>query len=290
MNTGLMLSHDFPEIAKDLSPRDASLYALGVGLGDDPLDRAQLKYLYEQHPGFCAVPTQPVTMGFFRWVLTPEFGIDVTRVVHGAERLTLHGPIPTSGRILAKLRILGIEDKGESRGAVVSSRRDIRLEGHDTPFATIETLTFCRGDGGSGTIGEPLQLATPLPDREPGTRCSVEIPGNAALIYRLSGDENPLHIDPDYAARAGFPKPILHGLCTFAAVTRTIWSVPSPARDLYQVGCRFSGVVYPGDTLDVEQWQSADGISFQAKVGTRVVVTQGWASFSSAGAPGGPVK
>lgn len=280
MDAKRLIAHDFPEIAQVLTARDASLYALGIGLGDDPLDTEQLKYIYEKHTGFRAVPTQPVTMGFFRWVLMPEFGIDVTRVVHGAERLTIHGPIPTEGRILAKLRILGIEDKGEGRGALVSSRRDIRLEGQTAPFATVETTTFCRGDGGCGSTGPTQRLTTLLPERAPDTRINVTIPGNAALIYRLSGDENPLHIDPEYAKRAGFPKPILHGLCTFAAVARTIWRDPGHENRIGQIGCRFSGVVFPGDTLAVDLWASPEKVRFRASVGKRLVVDQGCAKLS----------
>lgn len=203
----------------------------------------------------------------------------MTRVVHGAERLTLHGPIPTRGRILSKLRILGIEDKGENRGAVVSSRRDIRLEGQDSPFATIETSTFCRGDGGCGTTGETLHLTTPVPDCEPDLTSSLQIPGNAALIYRLSGDQNPLHIDPEYAARAGFEKPILHGLCTFAVATQEIWGAPKTGAPLQQIGCRFSGIVYPGDSLDVELWENDGATHFRARAGSRTVVDHGLARF-----------
>lgn len=272
LNPDHLIAHEFAEIEQVVTPRDASLYALGIGIGDDPLAPRNLRYLYEGDPGFRAVPTQPVTMGFVRWVLTPGFGIDVTRVVHGEERLTLHGPVPTEGLVKARLRIVGVEDKGEGRGALVSSRRDIRLDGREAPFATIETTTFCRGDGGCGSAGETATLSAPLPDRMPDTEASIPIRPDAALIYRLSGDLNPLHVDPAYAARAGFDRPILHGLCTLGIAARAVWDGIDDPAGLRQIGCRFSGVVFPGDTLTVQTWRDGDRIGFRARAGERTVI------------------
>ncbi|MFV0476124.1 MAG: MaoC family dehydratase N-terminal domain-containing protein, partial [Pikeienuella sp.] len=162
-----LIAFDFPEIEQELTARDASLYALGVGLGDAPLDPERLKYINEQDPAFRAAPTQPTTMGFQRWVLRPEFGADVTRVVHGEERLTLHRPAPTAGRIRAKLRILGVADKGEGRGAVVSARREIRGADGDAPFAPGGSPSVRRGEGGCGDAGEVARLGGPGPGRAP---------------------------------------------------------------------------------------------------------------------------
>ena len=274
-----LIAHHFAEVESVLTARDASLYALGIGLGNAPHDAAQLRYIYEQDPDFSAVPTQPVTMGFFRWVLTPELGIDVARVVHGEERLTLHGPIPTEGRIRAKLRVLGVSDKGAGRGALVSTRREIRLEDTHMPFATVETTTFCRGDGGCGSAGEIVELSESLPDRSPDSETTVEIGADSALIYRLSGDLNPLHVDPAYAAQAGFDKPILHGLCTLAMTARPIWSRLVQPSQLRQIGCRFSGFVFPGDKLSIQLWKERARTRFRAQVGERTVIDNGVAHF-----------
>ena len=275
LNPQALVDHEFPEREHVLSRRDASLYALGIGLGEDPLNERDLAYLFEGHPDFCAVPTQAVTMGFFRWVLQPEFGIDVTKVVHGEERLTLPGPVPTEGTVRARLRVVGVTDKGAGRGALVSTRREIRMADSDAPFAIVETTTFCRGDGGCGSYGSTVSLSEPVPDRLPDHEAEVTIPANAALLYRLSGDYNPLHVDPAYAARAGFPKPILHGLCTFAIAARTIWSRLGPARRIGRIGCRFSAVVYPGDRLKVQTWETETGNHFRALSADRVVLDAG---------------
>ena len=270
-----LIEHDFPEVSQVLTQRDACLYALGIGLGENPLDDRELRYVYERHPHFRAVSTQPVTMGFFRWVLTPEFGIDVGRVVHGEERLTLHGPVPTEGRVLAKLRVLGIEDKGEGRGALVSTRRDIRLEGTAAPFASVETTTFCRGDGGCGSEGTTSRLSVPLPNRGADSKTEIRVRSDAALIYRLSGDYNPLHVDAEYARKAGFERPILHGLCTLAIASRAIWTGLEGPGDLLQIACRFSGIVWPGDTLIVSLWHEGNCVHFSAESGERTVLDQG---------------
>lgn len=226
LNPQTLLNYDFPEIRQSHTPRDSSLYALSIGLGDKPLDPRRLRYIYEEGIEglpFAAAPTLPVTLGFHRWVLTPELGIDVSRVVHGEERLTLLGPVPTEGMIRARLSVVGVVDKGLDRGALVSTRRNVFLDDAESPFAVIETTTFCRGDGGCGNAGETTPLGGPAPATPPDMSWAVDIPGDAALRYRLSGDLNPLHVDPAYAARAGFEKPILHGLCTFALAARPIW-------------------------------------------------------------------
>lgn len=281
-----LINHAFPEIEQVLTPQTASLYALGVGLGDKPLDPASLSYIYEEglegHP-FRAVPTQPVTMGFFRWVLNPELGVDFRRVVHGEERLTLHDSVPTEGRICSKLEITGVTDKGPGRGAVISTRRSIRLASQTKPFATVEGTLFCRGDGGCGSAGETTTLAGPAPEGTPDNEITYAIREDAALLYRLSGDYNPLHVDLDYARNADFDKPILHGLCTFGIAARVIWQDLDRSEALSRIGCRFSSPVLPGETLTVQVWKRAEAILFRALVGERVVLDRGEALIEQKG-------
>jgi len=282
LNPRDLLEHDFPEIEQATTPRDASLYALSIGLGDRPLDPRRLRFVHENgidDMGFTAAPIQPVTMGFHRWVLTPGLGIDVPRVVHGEERLTLHGDIPTRGTIQATLRVVGVSDKGLDRGALVSTRRSTFRADSDTPFATVETVTFCRGDGGCGSAGRTEPLGAPPPDERPDETWSTDIRDDAALLYRLCGDANPLHVDPAYAARAGFARPILHGLCSFAIATRPLWQDLDDPGDVAQVACRFAAPVFPGDRLDVEIWRRGRRAHFRGSVRGRPVLQHGTATF-----------
>ncbi|MFV0473787.1 MAG: MaoC/PaaZ C-terminal domain-containing protein, partial [Pikeienuella sp.] len=158
---------------------------------------------------------------------------------------------------------------------VVSARREIRLTDEDAPFATVDSTSFLRGDGGCGDAGKVARLGEPIPGRAPDREVTLPIRADAALIYRLSGDLNPLHIDPAYAARAGFDRPILHGLCTFAMAGRVIWGDLEQPSLLRRIGCRFSGVVFPGEALTVQVWEDAPARSFRAKVGERTVIDEG---------------
>nr|WP_325248379.1 MaoC/PaaZ C-terminal domain-containing protein [Amylibacter sp.] len=267
LNVDTLINYPFPEIVTELTPRDACLYALGIGIGANPTDPAQLRFVNENgcgEIGFRAVPTQPLTMGFFRWVLTPGLGLDVNRVVHGEDRITLHGPIPTTGRVVSKFEIVSVEDKGEGRGAVVHCRWVTRQEGSDTAFATVEMKNFCRGDGGCGNAGAPSPITTSIPDTRASREATVNIRPDAALLYRLSGDLNPLHIDPAYAKSAGFDRPILHGRCSLAIAARAVWESTCPPEAIKQISCRFTAPVYPGESLRILMWDGENNVHFRA--------------------------
>lgn len=267
LDVNRLMNYPFPEIETNLTPRDACLYALGIGIGEQATDPAQLAFVNENGCGeinFRAAPTQPVTMGFFRWVLAPGLGLDVNRVVHGEDRITLHGPIPTEGRVLSKFEILGVQDKGEGRGALVHCRWVTRQEDSNTAFATVEMKNFCRGDGGCGSAGVSSAITSAIPDSPFNREAAVKIRPDAALLYRLSGDLNPLHIDPVYALSAGFEKPILHGRCTMAFAARAIWETTCPPEAVTQISCRFSAPTYPGDTLRVLMWDCENTVHFRA--------------------------
>jgi len=204
-------------------------------------------------------------------------------VVHGEESITINGPVPVEGTVRAKLSVVGVADKGRDRGALISTRRDIFTEDSDQPFAIIETTTFCRRDGGCGSVGTVAPLGAPTPDTAPDEIWSVDIPVDAALLYRLSGDLNPLHIDPAYAAAAGFEKPILHGLCTFALAARPVWQDLPEHKRLQMVACRFAGPVFPGDKLEIELWRQDKAVRFRGHVGGRPVLEKGIAKVTDSG-------
>lgn len=263
----------FDEVRQRYDEKDTMLYALGIGLGQDPEDTGQLRYVYEKD--LQAFPTLSVVLGYPGfWVRDPRAGIDWVKVVHGEQRLTVHAPLPASGTVVGKSRNTHVIDKGADKGAIIVTERT--LHGVDgTCLATLQQSTFCRGDGGFGqgdASPPPLPVA---PDREPDLRCELRIPPNAALLYRLNADRNPLHADPEVARQAGYPRPILHGLCSYGLAAHAIVKTCCgyDASRLASLNTRFSAPVYPGETLQCDLWRMPDGqIRFLARALERNVV------------------
>jgi acyl dehydratase len=255
-----------PEVVRRHDRRACVLYALGVGVGDDPTDPRQLAFVTEE--GAAVLPTMATTLvhpGF--WSRDLPTGIDHRQVVHGEEAFEIHAPLPTHGDLAGRARIVEVADKGPGRGALVRVERTIHDQTTGARLATVVSSSFCRGDGGFG--GSPgLPVADWVrPDRPPDHAVTVPTLAQAALIYRLNGDTNPLHADPAFARAAGFSRPILHGLATFGIAGRALLASVcdwSPDR-LRAMGARFSAPVVPGETLRFDIW--ADGAA---------VVFEGW--------------
>jgi acyl dehydratase len=272
-----LLATDFPEIEHAYTQRDTMLYALGIGFGIDPLDAAQLAFVTED--GLKSAPTMAVVLsyphGWYR-----RTGIDFLRVVHASERIVLHRALPPEGVVAARMRVVSVIDKGAGKGALVVAERDIFAR-TGAKLASVRHVGFCRGDGGCGSAGAALPPPQPLPARAPDAACTLPTQPQMALIYRLSGDRNPLHNDPATAARAGFSRPILHGLATYGvighALLRTLCDY-DPAR-LHGMDCRFTAPVFPGETIRTEIWRDGNVASFRALVDGRVVADNGWAAI-----------
>lgn len=256
--------------------RDTVLYALGVGADELP-------FVYED--GLRALPTMAVVLahpGFF-W-RDPAYGVDWTKILHGETGITLHRPLPPEGELVGVTSFDAVEDKGPGKGAVVRhSRRIVDANGH--AVATVRNGSFLRGDGGCGSVGTVLSApATVAPDGPPDEIVVLPTAANQALIYRLSGDLNPLHIDPAVARAAGFGRPILHGLCTYGVAGRALVAAlcgGAPER-LRRMDVRFSSPVYPGETIETSIWRRGDGQAFfRARVVERdvVVLSNGHAEF-----------
>jgi acyl dehydratase len=276
-----LLNHRFEEISHSYAPRDAILYALGIGLGHDPGDRTDLDYLLEDR--LKVLPTFAVTLASpGRWIAAPEFGVDFVKLVHAEQAAWFHAPLPAAAKVVGRARIVSLADRGAERGAVLVLEREIADAGNGTRYCTLQQTLLLRGDGGFGGP-PPKPAAAVVPEREPDLRVSVAVSPRAALIYRLSGDSNPLHADPDIARRAGFERPILHGLASYAmagaAVARACGHQPARVSAL---ACRFSGVIFPGDTIDFAVWRDGARALFQAFVGGRKVLDQGVVSFGGA--------
>lgn len=279
-----LLNWPFKPVEHSYTTNDTILYALGLGVGFDALNAADLRFTFEEQPGFAALPFMAAvlgTPGF--WVRDPESGIDWTKVLHGEQGIALHSTIPVEGTLIAQNRVAEIIDKGADKGALLYIEREITDKATGQRIATTTSTTFARGDGGFGGPTGPLKPVHQLPDRTPDLSLDTPILPQAALIYRLSGDPNPLHASPEIAAKAGFKAPILHGLCTFGvagcAVLKSCCN-NDPAR-LKSFDLRFSSPVFPGETVTTEIWQDGDTVSFRAHVEDRTVLNNGVARIQS---------
>src|SRR5579885_692578 len=268
-----LLALDIPAVEHAYGPKDCILYALGLGLGQDPTDEDELAFVYEKN--LKALPTFALVQGYTPyWLRNPQSGVTWKKVVHGEQAFTLHKPVMTEGHVIGKTRIVEVIDKGEGKGALVYSERKVTDKASGELLATLTQTTFCRADGG---FGGPKKDAPPphaLPERAPDIVCDLPTRPEMALIYRLSGDINPLHADPEFAKAAGFPRPILHGLATFGvaghALLKSLCGY-DPARLTGMAG-RFSAPVYPGETIRTEIWRDGEVASFRARVVERGVV------------------
>lgn len=251
--------------------RETMLYALGVGFGQaDALDARELAYVYEND--LRTVPTMATVLAWNLRLLTNS-GINYLMVVHGEQRVRLHRPLPPEGEIVATGRVTGCYDKGAGKGAVIVTETDISLVSGE-PLCTLGSTTFARGDGGFGGPSSGGPEPHPIPARAPDVSCALATRPDQALLYRLSGDRNPLHADPNVARAAGFPKPILHGLCTYGttcrAVLQTLCDFDHTRIRSFDV--RFSSPVFPGETIVTDMWRDGAIVSFRARVAERDVV------------------
>jgi len=259
-----------------LRAKDTILYALGIGANE-------LDFTYED--GLQALPMLAVTLAYpgFYW-RDPEYGADWKRLLAGEQSLTIHRPLPGEGSFIGRTRFEGVEDKGPDKGAVVLVSRSIEDEA-GTLYAVDRRTAFLRGDGGCGSAGAPIPRPEPVPaDRMPDEVVTIATAPNQALIYRLSGDLNPLHVDPEVAHAAGFARPILHGLCTWGVAGRALLRALAgndPAR-LKRLDARFSAPVYPGETIETHIWRENGRARFECWVSERSlrVLTHGYVELT----------
>jgi len=268
-----LLALKIPDVEHSYGDRDAMLYALGVGVGHDPIDRAQLDFVYEKN--LKALPTFACLLGYPGfWVKDLDTGIDWVRIVNGEQGFTLNAPIKPRGTVVGKTRILDVIDKGAGKGAVVYTERKITDKASGELVATVTQTTFCRADGGFGGLPREQPAPHKTPERTPDLVCDLGTRPEMALVYRLSADLNPLHADLDVAKAAGYPRPILHGLGTFGVVGHALLKSVcnyDPSRFTAMSG-RFSAPVFPGETIRTEIWCDGNVISFRALVPERNVV------------------
>jgi len=251
---------------------DTMLYALSIGMGNDPLNLRELPYVYEQGEPLKTVPTLAT-------VLVPEMfpvglGWDYSRILHSEQRMRLYRPLPAAADLLINKRVVDAFDRGPKLGALILLEAEGRLASDDTVLFTMGCTIVARGDGGfGGPKGKGIPPYRP-PRREPDLSCDITTRQDQALLYRLTGDRNPLHADPAAARAVGFDRPILHGLCTFGvackAVLQTICDYDYTL--VREFDARFSTPVLPGDTITTDMWQDGNVVSFVCSVKEREAV------------------
>lgn len=265
-----------------ITPKDVMLYALGVGA-------TELPFTYED--GLATLPTMAVVMAYpgFFW-RDPKYGVTWQKIVHAETGFTLHAPLPVEGELVGTTHFGPIFDKGADKGAILYHTREVRTAAGEL-IATVRNTSFFRGDGGFGGTSEGQAVPHPVPERAPDLIETIATSVDQAKLYRLgSGDMNPLHVDPETARAAGFDKPILHGLCTYAVAGRALLRVLAanhPAR-IRRMDARLSSPVFPGDTIETAIWREGDGpegqrrAAFRCRVVERdtIVLNNGYVEFS----------
>jgi acyl dehydratase len=266
-----------------LTPRDAMLYALGVGFGTDPLDPGQLRYVFED--GLSVVPTHVNQMAGGAWLVSnaERFGIAATGIMQAEQAFTIIEPLPPECDLLIETRVQEVADKGAGKSALILYGSEVRNQADNRLHAIMRSTVFCRDGGGFGgvaALSDPLPVA-PSPGRAPDIVCDLPTLPQSALIYRLSGDYHRLHADPAFAQAAGFSRPILHGKCTMGVVGHALLRAccDYDASRLKDMACRFSAPVFPGETIRTEIWHGKGAVHFRAVVPQRstVVLSHGTA-------------
>ena len=249
---------------------DVILYHLGIGAGSDPIDPDELRYVYEGDlqvlPTYATIPPFEVMMSF---AMVDGLDINLAQVLHGEQETVLHDQIPTSGAVTNEGTVTNIFDKG--KGALVVMEIVSRLESTGEPLFTNRSSIYIKGEGGFGSDSGP-STSVEIPDREPDHVVQSATLPQQALLYRISsGDKNPLHADPGFAGFAGYERPILHGLCTYGIVAKTVVDTVLKGQpgDIASYRSRFSGHVFPGETIVSRIWDEGDRILVVAETQER---------------------
>ena len=259
------------DVEYSYTDNDTMLYALGVGFGRDPLNRDELDFVYEKD--LKTIPSMATVIAWGAGHMR-DSGMNYLMVVHGEQRLKIYEPLPVAANILVDSRVTHVIDKGVDKGALLVTEGDIKEKQTGKLLCTLGGTTFARGDGGFGGPKDGSPEPHQIPDRKPDIISELDTTPDQALLYRLSGDRNPLHSDLDVAEAAGFPRPILHGLCSYGTACRSIIKdvCKYDSSLIKQFDVRFSSPVFPGEKISTEIWIDGSDISFRSWVKERNVM------------------
>ncbi|XP_010471764.1 PREDICTED: enoyl-CoA hydratase 2, peroxisomal [Camelina sativa] len=282
-NPDLLLAHKLPETQYTYNERDVAIYALGIGAcGQDAVDSDELKFVYHRDgqdfiqvlPTFASL----FTLGSMTRLNFPGFKYDPSLLLHGQQYIEIRRPLPSKASLINKVSLAGLQDKGKA--AILEIETKSYEQGSGELLCTNRTTVFLRGAGGFSNSSQPFSyknypsnqgLAVKIPQRQPLTVCEERTQPSQALLYRLSGDYNPLHSDPEFAKLAGFPRPILHGLCTLGFAIKAIIKCvcKGDPTAVKTISGRFLTIVFPGETLITEMWLENLRVIYQTKVKER---------------------
>jgi acyl dehydratase len=256
------------------SDREVMLYALGIGMGSDPTNQNELQYVNESYLNEKPLKVVPTFASVCVCGASPgSMNINRLMELDGERDIFFHKPLPAAAQVHADARVLDVFDKGKNKGAVIRFETVVKDARSNEKLATLISSIFARGDGGLGGSSEGQPKPHTVPSRAPDRTMDFTTRADQALLYRLLGDRNPLHSDPEIAERAGFPAPNLHGLCTYGIACRAVlesYADYDPTA-FKRHGARFSAPVYPGETITVDLWKDGDIVSFEARVKSRNV-------------------
>jgi acyl dehydratase len=233
----------------------------------------ELPYVFEQ-PALHCVPTFAALLAQGGSQGIKGMGLNVARILHGEERLTLHRPLPPSATVRTRSRVSELVDKGE-KGALITLTHEARLADTQEPLYVVDHLIFARADGGFGGPARSAFVPHPLPERAPDLVHVTQTRPDEALLYRLNGDRNPLHAHPDFARKGGFARPILHGMCSYGMACRAVLAsvCDYDVSRVKRFDARFTSPVYPGEAIHTDIWIDGPTVSFRCRVEARDVVS-----------------
>ncbi|MEG1626124.1 MaoC/PaaZ C-terminal domain-containing protein [Pseudomonas sp.] len=260
-----LLNYCIPPVRQHYSRQDSAFYALSLGFGADPMDEAQLSFV-DANRDVQALPCMAVVLGHPGfWLGNPDTGVDALRLVHAEQSVEWCSALPPEGEVIGRTRVTGLVDKGPGKGALLYSEKVLSDAVSGEVYAITRGTTFLRGDGGFGGDRQSLSQPHRVPERTPELVVDLPTRSEQALYYRLNGDDNPIHSSPATAAKGGFERPILHGLCTLGVAYHALLRGLADYRveRFAHLQARFCAPVFPGETLRTEMWN--DG-SFRTRV------------------------
>jgi acyl dehydratase len=281
INPERLLNYAVEDVRQSYSAVDSAFYALSVGMGQDPLDKARLPFVDPNYGEEQRVlPSMVLVLGYpGPWLTRPDTTVDATRFLHGVQAIKWHALLPPAGEVVGRTRVKALIDRGKGKHAMVVSERVVSDAATGAPYATLTQVHVLVGQGGFGGDPEPLSRAPAVPESAPDATVDVPTVPEQALFYRLNGDLFALHADPEMAHKAGFERPILHGMCVSGMATHALQRAlanDDPSR-LRSLDMRFTAPAYPGETIRVEVWK---GGSFVVRcLGRDVVLGNGLIEF-----------